>query len=109
MRCVQLVSGLESRLGLFETRVDGSLSELQAKVTLMEGRLKFVERAPLAGAVASGSALSAASAPASPMKEPETTCVYTGRYTLLACLRATQTCGAGVRGDAVLSVAVLFA
>ena len=107
MRYVQLVSGLESRLGMFEARVDGSLSELQGKVTLMEGRLKFVERAPVAGAVASASALAAASAPASPMKEPDTTCVYTAQRTAFAHLCATPTRGARVRGMPVLNVAVL--
>lgn len=72
---LQLVSGLDSRLGQFEARVDGSLSELQAKVTLMEGRLKFVERTPAIGGLTSASALSAASAPASPIKEPDAACV----------------------------------
>ena len=72
---MQLVLCLDSRLGLFEARVDGSLADLQAKVTLMEGRLKFVERAPVAGGSKSASALSGASAPASPMKEPASTCV----------------------------------
>lgn len=101
MRCFQLVSGLESRLGMFEERIDGSISELQAKVTLIEGRLKFVERAPVAGGVASASVLSAASAPASPMKEPDTTygsphrnfaCLFAlGSYVWSLCLR--RACG----------------
>ena len=33
---VQLMSGLESRLGQFETRVDGSLSELHARRASIE-------------------------------------------------------------------------
>ena len=64
-----LMTGMESRLGLFEMRVDGSLSELQAKVTLMEGRLKFVERTAATGTGGSMK-VKGNSAPASPMKEP---------------------------------------
>jgi len=100
---VKLMSGLESRLGQFETRVDGSLSELHAKVTLMEGRLKFVERthpASTTGADGAGVAAAAAratpttlpasSAPASPIKEPaDATCVHAAIHPRPATL---QTC-----------------
>ena len=36
----QMMSDMDSRLGLFEMRVEGSLSELQAKVTLLEAAHK---------------------------------------------------------------------
>ena len=55
----------------------------------MEGRLKFVERTPAIGGLASASALSAASAPASPIKEPDAACV-------LATLRTNAHCCASL-------------
>ena len=110
MPCVQLVSGLESRLGKFEARVDGSISELQAKVTLIEGRLKFVERASVAERVSSASVLSAASAPASPMKEPDTTYVCSAQFNF-ACLFAHRSyigaCVCGTPAKVIVAICVI--
>ena len=39
----QMMSDMDSRLGLFEMRVEGSLSELQAKVTLLEAAHKRLD------------------------------------------------------------------
>jgi hypothetical protein len=61
----QSFASLEERLESFEMQVNTSVCELQAQVTLMEGRVRCVEESAQTAA-----ASAALSHPASPMKEP---------------------------------------